>query len=321
MLHAPNRVDPRIVSIGIHIPARRVSNADKLAAFGLEPDFLRKKLGIFARAEKDAAEDTSDLCVKAFGDLVTRANVVLGDVEFCCVVTQNPDRNVPHTAAIVHEKLGLSRRCMTFDISQGCAGFVHAIALASAHMERFGLHEALVFTCDPYSKIVDPNDKGTALIFGDAATVTLLRRDGAGYSVVDANFGTEPATTSCLHTGNKTLTMDGAAVLFHATHQVPDSIRSLLEKNHLTTNEVDLFLLHPGSKRVVDMIQKALGVESSKVPFEIAEIGNTVSSSIPLVLQQHVDQKKHKLLLLSGFGVGFSWGTCLLRLQQAEEGR
>jgi 3-oxoacyl-[acyl-carrier-protein] synthase-3 len=308
-------------AIGTYIPAKRVPNADMVETFGLGPDFLQKKLGIFARAEKAPDEDTSDLCVKAFGDLAKRSNIALANIELCCVVTQNPDRNIPHTAAIVHEKLGLSRTCMTFDISQGCAGFVHAIALVTAQMQRFGQNEALVFTCDPYSKIVDPNDKGTALIFGDAASATYIRRSGDGYSVVDANFGTEPATTSCLHTGNGTLKMDGASVLFHATHQVPTSIQSLLERNRHTTNDVDLFLLHPGSKRVVDMIQKALDVDSSKVPFEIAEVGNTVSSSIPLALQRHVDLKKHKLLLLSGFGVGFSWGTCLLQLRQSEENR
>lgn len=312
---------PRIAAIGTYLPAKRISNADKVAAFGLEPDFLRKKLGIFSRAEKAADEDTSDLCVKAFENLTTRANIALEDVQLCCVVTQNPDRNIPHTAAIVHQKLGLSRHCMTFDISQGCAGFVHAIALVSAHMERFGLHDALVFTSDPYSKVVDPNDKGTALIFGDAAAATLLRRGSTGYSVVDAQFGTEPATTSCLHTADGPLKMDGAAVLFHATHQVPGSIQSLLEKNGVLINDVDLVVLHPGSKRVVDLIQKSLSLDPTKVPFEIGEIGNTVSSSIPLVLQRHVDEKNLKMLVLSGFGVGFSWGTCLLRLEHSEENR
>lgn len=316
-----NPHSPRITAIGTYIPSKRIPNEDKVAAFGLEPDFLRKKLGIFSHAEKAADEDTSDLCVKAFHDLTTRTNIHTNDVELCCVVTQNPDRNIPHTAAIVHEKLGLSRQCMTFDVSQGCAGFVHAAALVSAHMERFGLTSALVFTADPYSKVVNPNDKGTALIFGDAAAATLFRKGSAGYVLVDATFGTEPSTTSCLHTTTGTLAMDGASVLFHATHQVPPSILTLLEKNGCTTNDVDLFLLHPGSKRVVDMIQKALGVDASRVPFEIANVGNTVSSSIPLVLQQHVDQKKLPLLALSGFGVGFTWGTCLLQLRQAEENR
>lgn len=309
----------RITHVGTYVPARRVSNQDRLAEFGFDTEFLSKKLGIAMRAEKEPAEETSDLCVKAFADIERRASISRSDIELCCVVTQNPDQKIPHTAAIVHQKLGLSKGCMTFDISQGCAGYVHGLALSSALMERLGLKNALVFTSDPYSKVVDPNDKGTALIFGDAASVSLLSTRGAGYRLVDATFGTEPGTTDCLHTRDGALKMDGTAVLFHATHEVPGSIRSLLAKNGKTLDDVDLVLLHPGSKRVVDLIKKSLHLDDVKVPFEIAEVGNTVSSSIPLVLQQHVSRKKHDLLVLSGFGVGFSWGTCILQLHNDEE--
>jgi 3-oxoacyl-[acyl-carrier-protein] synthase-3 len=113
--------------------------------------------------------------------------------------------------------------------------------------------------------------------------------------------------------------MDGAAVLFHAMHSVPASIRALLEKTGTTIDEVDLFLLHPGSKRVVDLIKIDLELQDSKVPFEIAEVGNTVCSSIPLLLRERIVMKKEKLLVLSGFGVGFSWGTCVLRLYDDKE--
>src|SRR5262249_44329975 len=100
----------------------------------------------------------------------------------------------------------------------------------------------------------------------------------------------------------------------HASHEVPGSIRALLDKNNKTLADVDLFLLHPGSKRVIDVIKKDLSLADAKVPFEIAEYGNTISSSIPLMLKQHVIAQKVRRLLLSGFGVGFSWGTCLVEL-------
>lgn len=309
----PNHGRVRVTSIGTYIPARRVSNVDMLPKFALDEDFLRKKLGIANRAEKNADEDTSDMCVKAFDDLQLRTKIDLTGIELCCLVTQNPDRNIPHTAAIVHEKLGLSRKCMTFDISQGCAGYVHAIALVTTLMERLSMQHALVFTCDPYSKVVDPNDKGTALIFGDAATVTYLSSTAEGYVLVDASFGTEPGSTSVLHTGKGSLTMDGTSVLFHATHNVPRSLRNLLEKNAKSVDDIDAFLLHPGSKRVVDLLKKDLALPDAKVPFDIGDIGNTVSSSIPLMLQRYLSQKSSDLLVLSGFGVGFSWGTCLLQ--------
>lgn len=303
----------RITAIGSYVPDRRESNIDRLSAFGVDEHFLYSKLGIVTRAVKDATDDTSDLCVKAFADLAAHDAIDIARVQLCCVVTQNPDRKIPHTAAILHQKLGLPRSCMTFDISQGCSGYTCGIAIVSALMDRLGLERALLFTCDPYSKVVDRQDKNTAMIFGDAAAVSYLSRRGAGYALIDAEFGTAPGTASCL-VADGALRMDGAAVLTNAAREVPASIRKLLDSNRKTIADVDLFLLHPGSKRVVDVIRKELALDASKAPFAIAEYGNTVSSSIPLMLKQHVRERRHRRLLLSGFGVGFSWGSCLVEL-------
>lgn len=315
--------DIRISALGTYVPAGRASNLDLLPAFGLQEDFLRLKLGIVTRAVKEAGEETSDLCVKALEDLRTQVDISLADVQICCVVTQSPDKNIPHTAAIVHQKLGLSRPCMTFDISQGCAGYVHGIALVTSLMASLKLDHALLFTCDPYSKVVDPQDKNTALIFGDAASASYLCRGRAGYSLVDASFGTEPGSSSCLSLDGEprgaglgpTLKMDGAAVLFHATRVIPGSISALLDRHGLTSSDIDRFLLHPGSLRVVDLIKKAMKLPAEKAPFEIEHCGNTVSSSIPLLLKRHVLERDCKRLLLSGFGVGFSFGNGLIELR------
>lgn len=313
-----SRAEVRIGGIGGYIPARRESNAERLADFGLNEDFLSTKLGVYARALREPEEQTSDLCVRAFQDLLTQLTVPVSGIQLCCVVTQNPDLNIPHTAAILHEKLDLPRSCMTFDVSQGCAGYTHGLAIVSAIMDRLALDHALIFTCDPYSKVVDRTDKKTALIFGDGASVSYLCRTGGGYALVDANFGTVPGSASCL-VSNGVLKMNGLAVAMNATREVPVSIRTLLENNDKTLEDIDLFLLHPGSKRVIDIIRKELKLDSVRLPFEIAEYGNTVSSSIPLMLKRHLRQKIHKRLLLSGFGVGFSWGTCLIELRDSSE--
>lgn len=289
-----------------------------MGQFGLAEEFIRTKLGIFARAVKEPEEQISDLCIRAFQDLLTQLTVPTSDIQLCCVVTQNPDFNIPHTAAILHQRLEFPRSCMTFDVSQGCAGYTYGLAIVSSMMDRLALDHALIFTCDPYSKVVDRNDKNTALIFGDGASVSYLCRTGDGYALVDANFGTVPGSAGCL-VSNGVLKMNGAAVLMNATREVPVSIRALLQHNGKTFDDIDLFLLHPGSKRVIDLIRKELKLDSAKLPFEIAEYGNTVSSSIPLMLKQHMRQKMHKRLLLSGFGVGFSWGTCLVELAAPPE--
>lgn len=323
-------MDIRITGIGTYIPTRRISNRDRLEALGLNEAVLQTKLGIESCARKEAHETTSDLCLRAFEDLIAQMAIDVSAIELCCVVTQNPDYNIPHTAAIVHHRLGLAKKCMTFDLSQGCAGYVHAIALITALMERIGLEHALLFTADPYSQIVDPDDKDTALLFGDAATVSYLSRHGAGYVFIDANFGTKPGSSACLisngvskdSTDSPThpiLKMDGTAVLFHAVHEVPGSIRALLAKNGKTTDDVDSFLLHQASKRVVDLIRTTLKVPIAKVPFEVAEYGNTISSSIPLLLKAQVIKKELRRLVLSGFGVGFTWGSCLVEFRPAAE--
>lgn len=313
-----SRAEVRIGGIGGYIPTRRESNIERLADFGLNENFLSTTLGIFARALKEPEEQTSDLCVRAFHDLLTQLTVPTSDIQLCCVVTQNPDLNIPHTAAILHQKLELPRSCMTFDVSQGCAGYAHGLAIASSIMDRLALDHALIFTCDPYSKVVDRMDKKTSLIFGDGASVSYLCRTGGGYALVDANFGTVPGSASCL-VSNGVLKMNGAAVVMNAVREVPMSIRALLQNNGMTFDDVDLFLLHPGSKRVIDLLRKELKLDSAKLPFEIAEYGNTVSSSIPLMLKQHQRQRIHKRLLLSGFGVGFSWGTCLIEFRDSSE--
>ncbi|MFM7171949.1 MAG: hypothetical protein ACKO4U_02805 [Caldilinea sp.] len=153
---------------------------------------MEEKLGVVERAVKKEEETTSDLCLSAFQALQGEQPIDLQQIQLVVVVTQNPDMKIPYTAAIVHQKLGVSKSCMTFDIGQGCAGYTHALTLCTALMERLHFDHALLFTCDPYSNIVDPHDKDTALLFGDAASVSYLARSGAGYQLLDADFGTAP---------------------------------------------------------------------------------------------------------------------------------
>lgn len=238
-------------------------------------------------------------------------------VELLCVITQNPDTRVPHTAAILHEKLGFGSACMTFDISQGCAGFTHGLATVVACVERLGLRGALLFTCDPYSKIVDPRDRDTALIFSDAATATWIASGtGGGYRLVDTDFGTSPGTAACLRLEGGYLRMEGRAIVSNAAREIPGSVRRLLARNDLRKEDIDLFLLHPGSKYMLDLLRHELGLETAAAPFPARDYGNTVSSSIPLMLRQYWDRTDAERIILSGFGVGFSWGTCLIERAQ-----
>jgi 3-oxoacyl-[acyl-carrier-protein] synthase-3 len=305
----------RIAGIGVHIPDSRQSNLPLLKGFGVDEAFMRHRIGVVTRAIKAPDQQASDLCVEAFNDLVRKLpDLDIHSIDLVCLVTQNPDSRIPHTSAVIHQLLDLPASCMTFDLSQGCAGFTHALAVATSLAERFAFNNLLIFTCDPYSTIVDPSDRDTALLFGDAATVTYLQRVGPGYRVVDADFGTRPGSAGVLRYEDR-LVMEGREVFLHAAREVPPSIRRLLERHHLRNDDVDLFLLHPGSKYLLDVLRGDLGVAEDQLPFEAAEYGNTVSSSIPLMLASRLGSEQSvSRILLSGFGVGFSWGTCLLEL-------
>lgn len=310
----PRKAEVRIGAVGVHVPAHREANRPRLAELTVNEDLIDNKLGIEYRAVKAPSQSIVDLCISAYADLCAHGVIELSAIQLCCVVTQNPDQPVPHVSALLHHQLGLAKSCLTFDISQACAGYVYGLTLATALMERLGLEQALLFTCDPYSKIVDPTDRNTALIFGDAATVTHLTRAGAGYAFIDGDYGTVPGSSACLRTEGEppTLHMDGIAVLMNAVREVPGSIRTVLARHTWSLTDVDLVLLHPGSLRVVDLLRRKLDLSEDKAPFEIARIGNTVSSSIPLSLQRHIREPRHNRIVMSGFGVGFSWATCVL---------
>ncbi|MGW6333080.1 ketoacyl-ACP synthase III [Nocardia rhamnosiphila] len=308
-----------LTAIGTHLPGKRLRNSAAATSLAVTEEFLSDKIGITTRAVKEPGQRASDLCAAAFADLCGRTRVDPAAIQLCCVVTQNPDMRIPHTAAILHEKLGLPKQCMTFDLSQGCAGYTHALAVVTALAERFGFDHALLFTCDPYSDIVDPHDRDTALLFGDGATVSYCATGAAGYRVADADFGTAPGTSSVLRFDTGHLTMQGRGVFLNAAREAPASIRRVLERNDLTLGDIDLFLVHPGSKRIVDVLRDDLEVDESRLPFEIDEYGNTVSSSIPLMLAARLGQQPPTDIVLSGFGVGFSWGTCLIRSTEEEK--
>jgi 3-oxoacyl-[acyl-carrier-protein] synthase-3 len=270
----------RIRSIGLYLPDKREANYEKAERVGFDRDFLEHKLGVVALSVMEPGETTSDLAIRAFDDLAGRMELPTKQIQLLVVVTQHPDFKVPHTAAIVHNRLGLAKQCMTFDISQGCAGYAHAVTVMNGVMDAAKLDHGVLITSDPYSDKTANDDRDVALLFGDAATATYFTRSGTGYRLVDSNFGTLPDSYRCLMYRDH-LEMDGGAVFKHAVREAPPSIQELLARNQLGVDDIDLFLLHQGSKYLVEYVGRKLGVPPEKAPFEAGGYGNTVSSSIP----------------------------------------
>jgi len=302
-----------IVAIGKYIPVGRESNYAKKAQFEIDDEFIRDKLGVEAVSRKAPDEETSDMCVKACADLESRLRRRIGTVDCLVVCTQNPDgAGLPHTSAIVHGKLGLPQDCACFDVALGCSGYVYGLSIISSFMRGNGLSRGLLLTADPYSKIIDPQDKSTVLLFGDAATATLLEDAPGAWVPGPFRFGTSGKDGGALENRRGALHMNGRAVFNFSVTAVPPQVNALLKDAGLDPAAIDLFLFHQGSKFIVDNLTKRLGLPPEKVPMNLAGQGNTVSSSLPLLLQDRLDDARLSRLLLSGFGVGLSWASCLL---------
>jgi 3-oxoacyl-[acyl-carrier-protein] synthase-3 len=303
-------------AIGTYVPAGRLLNRERLEELNATEDLLRDKLGVDAVARCASDEDTADLCIKAFAALAARTDVRVSDIDCLVVCTQNPHGSgLPHTSAIVHGRLGFGAACACWDISLGCTGFVHGLSILHAFMTAQGFANGLLFTADPYSKILDSRDRNTAMIFGDAATVTWLtstRRDMPLFVPIAARFHTEGDRGSALENRRGTLHMDGRAVFNFSATVAPRQIDELLAGLALTRNDVSVYLLHQGSKYLVETIRKRLDLDEERAPLRIAEHGNLVSSSIPVMLQDYLDRRDIDRVVLSSFGVGLAAASCAL---------
>ncbi|HBM15455.1 MAG TPA: 3-oxoacyl-ACP synthase [Lentisphaeria bacterium] len=295
-----------------YIPEKRVSNFNRKEKFGIGDEFIRNKIGVEEIAVKSDLENTSDMCIAAYKKLKEKIEINNQDIDVVIVVTQNPDYSIPQTSAILHGVLGFKDECASFDISLGCSGFVYGLSVITSFMKANKFKKGLLFTADPYSKIVDPADKNTSLLFGDAATVTLITENPV-FIAQDFVFGTNGACYKDLICENNTLYMNGRGIANFAIKIVPKDILALLERNNLEKEDIDKYLIHQGSKFIVDSLSKKIGLDESKVMYDISLYGNTVSSSIPILIEKIIKDESVDLALGSGFGVGLSWANVLLK--------
>lgn len=301
-----------INNIASYIPSDAIDNYKNAERFSEDAAFIDSKIGASKLPRLPEGFNTSDMAVKAVEALLEKTELKKGEIDALVVVTQNGDfGGLPHTSALVQGKLGLRTNISCFDISLGCSGFVYGLSVLKAHMAEMGYKNAILVTADPYSKIIDNEDRVTSLLFGDAATATLLSTQGV-FTIDKPLLSTDGSGELAL-VKKDYLNMNGRQVFNFAATQVPADINKYLENKDLTVDDVDLFILHQGSAAIIDVIARKLRVNKEKVPMEMKNTGNTVSSSIPLLLEKYFDDTTQKNIVISGFGVGLSWATNILR--------
>ncbi len=301
-----------IESIAVYLPEGYIDNIKRLEQFDLTEEFLKTKTGMMRLSRKGKEEETSDMCCSAVRSLMREKKFALEEIECLIVCTQNPDGyGLPHTSAIVHGKLGLPKDCAVFDISLGCSGYIYGLSVIKGFMLSNGFTRGILVTADPYSKVIDEQDKNTSLLFGDAATATLLS-DRPKWAIGGFCFGSDGTHCLSINVNNKTklFEMNGRAVFNFTATVVPGNISKTIEKNNLEKSKIDLFILHQGSRYIIDTLAKRMGLAPEKVVFGAGDYGNTVSSSVPIILANVGDVPRY--ILLSGFGVGLSWGSTVL---------
>lgn len=301
-----------IRAISSYVPDYKIDNLQQSKSFGESAEFVTRKIGASFLPRKDQDEETSDLAAKAFQNLINGSSLSIENVEAIALVTQNGDGyGLPHTSAILHQKLGLNSNVAAFDIGLGCSGYVYGLAIFKGFLQASGLKNGVLLTADPYSKVLNTHDRNTSLLFGDAATATWVGSSGY-WEIAKPLYMTDGNLSNCLQVRNGLLEMNGRQIFNFAVNNVPAQVQKIIKREGLEDQDIDIYCLHQASAAVLDAVSRKLKVSKDKVLFDMDKTGNTVSSSIPLLLENYIQDTQIKTIIISGFGVGLSLATTIL---------
>lgn len=310
-----------ITSIASYLPGKPIGNEGLVETHQFDEGFIRDKLGIHTRHHAGEHEYVSDLAIAAVDKLIARENIDKTSIKLLVVVTQTPDYVLPNVAALVQEGAGLPTHVAAFDVSLGCSGYVYGLALVQGMMEVQGFDSALLVTAETYSKIMSPDDRATAPLFGDAATATLLTRDPV-YAIGRSVLGTDGSGAEELiargsgvrRDVEEPLFMDGRAIFNFAMKRVPALIEECLAANELSKDDIDAWVFHQASRYMLESVAPRIGLSKEGMLIDLAKVGNTTSSTIPIALERSILPlpERPRRIMLCGFGVGLSWGAVVL---------
>lgn len=316
----------RIMGTGSALPAKRVTNEDLVRLVDTSDKWIRERTGIGSRYVS-TGETVASLAARACSLALENAGKNAEEVELLLVATCSPEDVAPCAACQVQREIGAGNAA-AFDLNAACAGFLFALHTAWAYVESGIYRNALVAGSEVLSKLVDWEDRGTCILFGDGAGAVYVEKcqEGGIRSFVQHSDGSRGAVLSGVgrplanpyvnrpSEGNY-LKMDGREIFAFAVRQIPKTIEEALGKIGMTSQEVDLFVLHQANRRIIEGISRRLEAEEERFPMNLQEVGNTSSASIPILLDELNRQgrlTKGMNLVLSGFGAGLTSGACVL---------
>ena len=328
-----------IIAIEYALPAKSVTNEELRQ---LHPDWdmeeVYRKTGVRQRRVAGVDECASDLAYYACRQLFESHDVQLADVNGLIVCTQSPDYIMPPTATLLQARLGLPKSVAAFDYTLACSGYMYGLAMCKAFIES-GLLQSIVLVCaDTYSKYIRPEDRGPATVFGDGAAATWVRRGAPGIGKVALGTDGSGAEKFIVRGGGcrngfdlgprgehstpldiRYIEMDGFGILSFVKKEIPPFVRKLLASAGLKSEDIAQYVFHQASRVALEQLALFLRLPMDKVLINFENVGNLVSASIPIAIRDGWQSGKIRsgmTLLLAGFGVGLSWGGCVVRLTE-----
>ncbi len=329
-----------ISAISYYLPPKVVDNRALVEEFGTwTEDKIYQKTGIRERHVVDG-ELVSDLAARAAEKLFEEHGVDRDSIDFLLLCTESPDYYLPATACVVQDRLGLKKTTGALDYNLGCSGFIYGLALSKGLIAAGIASRVLLITADTLTRTINPKDKSTRTIFGDAAAAILveasdtarigdfvLGTDGSGMDklIIPAGAWAAPRSpeTAAERTnkwGNtrsaENLYMNGPEVLNFTLATVPEAVSRTLEAHSLKLEDVDLFVFHQATLLILEHLRKEIGIPQEKFFMNMENKGNTVSATIPMALRDAADEGRLRpgdRVMAVGFGVGYSWGATIIR--------
>ncbi len=324
----------KIHAVGTYVPERIVTNDDLSLNLDTSDEWISTRTGIRERRIASDAEAASDLGAGAARRALKAAAVSPDQLDLIITASLSPDMLFPATASLISGLIGAGAAA-AFDLSAACTGFIYALAVGESFIVSGRAEKVLVIGADAVSKMIDWSDRGTAVLFGDAAGAVLLGPAaegeegiigfdlgndpaGAGELSLPAGGSRLPASEETVAGGQHFLRMNGPEVFRFATRIVAASSRRVVEQHGLRMEDIDIFIPHQANIRIIDAAARKLRIAPEKVFSNIERYGNTSCASIPLCLDEAERQgrlKRGDLVLMTGFGAGLSWGSCIVRWQ------
>ncbi|RUM55270.1 MAG: 3-oxoacyl-ACP synthase [Nautilia sp.] len=312
-------------SVGAYVPKKVVTNFDLEKIVDTTDEWITQRTGIKTRHFVED-EVTSDLAYEAAKIAIKRANLEAKDIDMIILATISPDYfAMPSTACVVADKLGIT--APAYDISAACTGFIYALAQAKSFIESGMNKNILIIGAETLSKIIDFKDRTTCVIFGDGAGAAVISTtEDRNEAILDVDINADGKYQDYLITPGRGvkygcgteeiyLKMKGNETFKVAVRTLSQSVRDILKRNEMTSEDLTWFVPHQANYRIIDAVARAIKMPSEKSVLTVDKYGNTSSASIPMALNDMYEAgklKKGDMLLLDAFGGGFTWGSALL---------